>query len=374
MQTFFASAEKNSEKDLLEKLNVISGNPFVSSLVRSMSSFIAVIDEKRQVLAVNDELMKSFGWENAEEVFGLRPGELVHCIHANEVPSGCGTTVHCSTCGAAIAIVSSLEFDTSVEKTCSATSMRNGNIAELCFKVKSIPVSFNGYRFLLLFIQDITMLNTIASLEKTFFHDINNLLGGLVGTLELLVNQDPENERIGNLFAMSLRITKEIAIQKSIMDNKDDFYQQSYVNVPIAQVFKELQSIFSGHPVARNKNLELSELLANIIVTTDFTLLCRVLINMLKNAFEATPEGGIVKVWVDKKDSVILFNVWNQCFIPPNIQKRVFQRHFSTKDDFGRGVGTYSMKLLGERMLKGVVDFTSMEDSGTVFRIAIPIV
>jgi len=49
----------------------------------------------------------------------------------------------------------------------------------------------------------------------------------------------------------------------------------------------------------------------------------------------------------------------------------VFQRSFSTKGK-GRGLGTYSIKLLTERYLKGTASFTSTETDGTTFQISLP--
>ena len=69
----------------------------------------------------------------------------------------------------------------------------------------------------------------------------------------------------------------------------------------------------------------------------------------------------------------ITWEIWNNGFIPADVQKRVFQRHFSTKATFGRGLGTFSMKLFGERYLKGKVSFTSTEAEGTIFRFQLPI-
>ena len=59
--------------------------------------------------------------------------------------------------------------------------------------------------------------------------------------------------------------------------------------------------------------------------------------------------------------------------IPPEVQARIFQRSFSTKAARGRGLGTYSMKLLGERYLGGEVSFVSTPETGTVFSIRLPL-
>jgi sensor histidine kinase regulating citrate/malate metabolism len=52
--------------------------------------------------------------------------------------------------------------------------------------------------------------------------------------------------------------------------------------------------------------------------------------------------------------------------MPPEVQLQIFQRSFSTKGK-GRGVGTYSMKLLTERYLGGKLAFTSAAGEGTTF-------
>jgi sensor histidine kinase regulating citrate/malate metabolism len=59
--------------------------------------------------------------------------------------------------------------------------------------------------------------------------------------------------------------------------------------------------------------------------------------------------------------------------MPPEVQARVFQRSFSTKSQHGRGLGTYSMKLLAENYLRGKVSFLSEVESGTVFFLDLPL-
>ncbi len=68
---------------------------------------------------------------------------------------------------------------------------------------------------------------------------------------------------------------------------------------------------------------------------------------MIINALEATEENGTIRVWLKNDSHSVTFGVWNAQVIPPNVALRVFQRNFSTKDEVGRGIGTYSMKLFG---------------------------
>jgi sensor histidine kinase regulating citrate/malate metabolism len=65
--------------------------------------------------------------------------------------------------------------------------------------------------------------------------------------------------------------------------------------------------------------------------------------------------------------------VRNTGTIPADVARRIFQRHFSTKDGQGRGLGTYAMKLFGEEFLDGSVDFSSTAEDGTVFTLTLPV-
>lgn len=98
----------------------------------------------------------------------------------------------------------------------------------------------------------------------------------------------------------------------------------------------------------------------------------RVLINMVKNAMEAVSRGEHIILKANDEKENIRFSVYNNTYIPRKIQMQIFQRSYSTKGN-NRGVGTYSMKLLGENYLKGHVDFVSRKKEGTTFYIDLPI-
>jgi len=93
---------------------------------------------------------------------------------------------------------------------------------------------------------------------------------------------------------------------------------------------------------------------------------------MIKNALEATQEGGVVTIDCESGGDRVLFQVHNDSAMPEKVQLQIFKRFFSTKNEPGHGIGTYSMKLLGERYLGGEVFFRSDEASGTTFTLCIP--
>ena len=371
MGTGFPPAERSSRTDLSREIEIVSHNPVMDGLLRSVAGLLAVLDEHRQILAVNDSLLQTLGIADVREVLGLRPGEAIQCIHAREEPGGCGTTKYCSTCGAAIAIVASLAQDTPAERLCAATVERNGHRLDICFQVRAFPIRMEGHRFLLLFLQDITTQHRWAAVERVFFHDLNNILTGLVANTELLELRGIDPNLITPMDQMLRRLKTEIEIQRALSSSKSENYQLSVQEVELAHVVAEVQAIFAIHQVAEGKRFVLRHPIPPGRIHTDCALLVRILTNMLTNAFEATEIGGQAELWIEQEAPSTSFCVGNRQVIPADIQVRIFQKHFTTKEGPGRGVGTYSMKLFGEEFLKGRVSFTTTEAEGTVFRLTL---
>jgi signal transduction histidine kinase len=107
------------------------------------------------------------------------------------------------------------------------------------------------------------------------------------------------------------------------------------------------------------------------VVTTDKVLLKRVLGNLGKNGLEASEEGQEVSLGF-RNFGAAEFHVHNDAVMPEMIRLQVFRRSFSTKSPLGRGIGTYSAKLITERYLGGSLSFSSSEEQGTTFAVTLP--
>ena len=224
----------------------------------------------------------------------------------------------------------------------------------------------------MLFLRDITLEQQRAALEKTFFHDIGSLLTALLWTSETFLEECPSDLSEALHHTVS-KLHQEIAIQRALLKSDHYDYRPMRRKITPAQIFAELESFFANHPAAQKKRLEFQEDTPDVEIYTDTSLLSRILNNMVINAFEATAERGHVKIWAERTGRDLSFCVWNQQIIPEAIAHRIFQRNFSTKNQDGRGVGTFSMKLFGEKILGGEVTFRSSETEGTVFKLSLPL-
>ena len=130
---------------------------------------------------------------------------------------------------------------------------------------------------------------------------------------------------------------------------------------------------FLNEQFEENLKIRIDPNAAQITLISDPIILGRVLGNMIKNALEASQKDKTVTVGCNQQTDQVEFWVQNSTFMQRHVQLQMFKRSFSTKSP-NRGLGTYSMKLLGEKFLHGKVDFISSLEEGTIFRLRLPLV
>lgn len=366
METHFAPAERATENDFIRDVQRITNNPLIDILMNTANGMFAVLNEQRQILALNDAFLKMIGIEDSATVLGLRPGEYVHCRHACEMPGGCGTSLYCSTCGAVVAILAALDTPQPQERFCAMTVERDNKEVDLFLQVRCCQKVINDHKLILMFIQDMTIEQQRAHLERTFLHDISNILTGVLGRSEMLKDKDDAHRQLNHSVR---RLAQEISVEKQLLDSLSQRYKPFYSTSSANQILSDLRTTFVEHPTTMGRNLDISIPASDIPIWTDALLVNRVLTNMVCNALEAAEPGETVKVRSEPEAGSIVFSVWNRQAIPEDVARRIFQRNFSTKQTMGRGLGTFSMKFFGEQVLGGRVHFTTSTNEGTTFHL-----
>ncbi len=375
METYFASPQRADPLELERQIQFASHNPVIDGVMQTVGGLIAVLNQHRQILVVNQRLLTTLGVDDPEDTFGLRPGEVFGCRYAQETEAGCGTSEYCMTCGAAIAIVAGLGGDEPVERTCAINTGKNGNHSDLYFHVHAAPFRIKAEKFILLFLYDITQQQHRAALERTFFHDINNTIMGLINASELLRHStaDEARQMARQIVSLSARLSREVELQRNLSSKGTMEFNLGLETLPVDEIIKEIQQSLTYQPVMRGKSLEVQNSAPDLCIDTDHALLHRVLSNMLINAFEATERNDLVRLNIEAQYRRAVFSVWNRASMASAVACRVFQRNFSTKADLGRGLGTYSMKLIAEGILGGRVYFESSPSAGTIFFFELPL-
>jgi len=370
-KTNYAPGLRSTKDEILDEKEFVATQKFFKEIFGSIAGIGAVIDKNRQIVYANDDFLNLLGVKTLEPILGKRPGEVVSCVHNDEGPSGCGTSVNCGYCGAVNAIIESQETGQKSMKETRISSVIDGKNKSWDLKITSAPVTLSGKLFYLLFLQDISDEKRRLALERSFFHDLLNSAGGLNGLLTILKEgSDPDEERdIINLSEEASRdIIEEIMMHRQLSAAESGDLQVNIEDVSSRELLISSTGKISSHEVGKDKKVLIDEFPADIVFETDRNLLQRVLINLLKNALEATPKDGTVFIGADVYNEKIRFWVKNDQVIPMDIQMQLFQRSFSTKGQ-NRGIGTYSIRLLTENYLNGKVSFKSNEEERTVFSI-----
>jgi signal transduction histidine kinase len=109
-------------------------------------------------------------------------------------------------------------------------------------------------------------------------------------------------------------------------------------------------------------------------VYADRDQLIQVLVNLVVNSLHAMPDGGRLRLSLDRENGYVRLGVSDTGHgMPEEIRAKVFEPFFTTKD-FGKGTG------LGLTVVKGIIEehggtivVESVVDKGTTFWVRLPV-
>lgn len=363
----------------IEKINKLD---FWKNAISSVSEITIILNSERRILFVSNALLEMMGLPTEEDILGLRPGEGMGCIHAHEAPGGCGDSEACQYCGAVKAVYKSQQTGERVVDDIRLTLSNGGSELALDLEITAQTILFEGETFTIVNFGNIEDKKRKETLERLFYHDLMNRVGGLAGAIRLLKEFGSDTsaslpigreELVGIIDEGLNSVVEMVNSQKLISMAERNELPVDYEIKALNDFIENIVRSFSVHEVAKGKALNLVlETDSDVLLHTDFTLLTRVLENLLKNAAEASDVGKDVKLMAKMVGDKIRISVMNESIMPDEVRHQVFQRNYSTKGK-GRGLGTYSAKLFTERYLGGTVHFESNGTDGTIFYIELPL-
>ena len=368
----FALAERLDWNAVRAQAQVLKGNP-MAPVLDAVSDFVLILNHCRQILFINRSIRDLLRLEGMDSVIGLRPGEMLRCEHAFTAAGGCGLSDHCRACGAVLAVLAG--FRGPAEEECRITARSGDGVLEAYeFKVRAMPLTVDDTSLLLLCLTDISSAKRRYALERIFFHDILNAAGGVRGLAECLREEAPSElaPSVDELISYLSQMIEEITAQKELLAAEHDELNTQESALLASYVAQNVRSMYLAHRTAQDKSLVVDPLSQDGSFVSDYRLVRRILGNMVINALEATPPGGVVSIGYAVDAGGVRFMVRNPGCIPEEARLRIFQRSYSSKGP-DRGLGTYSIRLLAERYLRGTVSFSSSLEQGTEFAVALPL-
>ncbi|GAE26123.1 two-component sensor histidine kinase [Halalkalibacter wakoensis JCM 9140] len=213
-------------------------------------------------------------------------------------------------------------------------------------------------------------LNAISELAASIAHEVRNPLTVVKGFLQLM--QKDETGKKKEYFNIALC---EMNRAEEIISDYLNFAKPQFKHVQVVevnQIINEIFSFLSPYSLKENVALSIHSLPKQTFIHIDKNQLKQVLINIIKNAIEATPEKGEVTVEVQENETVVSVVITdNGKGMTPDQLAKIGTLFYSTKEK-GTGLGTVvSFRIIQE--MGGTLRYESNLDVGTKVTIMLPI-
>ncbi len=217
-------------------------------------------------------------------------------------------------------------------------------------------------------------LATIGKLTSSISHELRNRLALLNGIefIEMKYGHDPEVKLFTQIVLTGQR--KALALVEEIRDfakNRPERYEM--VEHELVPALERTLSIIKLDPRVHKRTLEFNYS-ANPVLTFNEDKIEQVIINLIRNAVEATREedGRIVVTVCAEEQHAIIKVSDNGCGIPPENLNKIWEPFYSTKADEGTGLGLEICRRIIEAH-GGLINCDSEVGVGTTFTIYLPL-
>ena len=353
-----------------QRAELFASKELIRKLLDLVPMPLLVINGAWRVVYANAAVLKMLAPAEHGSLYGFREGEAFHCVHGWTDGDNSQSPM-CRVCGMAQTVAAALDGRDMVSD-CRISCELAEESHSLDLRVWAVPLVVGGETISLVALADISHEKQRAMLENVCFHDLLNTLTGIRGLLDVLSHSNVA-ELPGicrTLNQMTQHSIEEINSLRFLAQAEESTLRVIWEELRTGEFLQGSLQTLGNHPACRSKQLLLDREAADVPLTSDRRLLRRVVDNLLLNALEATPEGGTVTMGCTPIDNLVDIWVHNDTWMPPEIQLQVFQRSFSTKGD-GRGIGTYSIRLL-TTYLQGAATFSSTPEDGTTFHVTLP--
>jgi two-component system sporulation sensor kinase A len=259
----------------------------------------------------------------------------------------------------------------------------DGNIRIIQAYAKWMKDESHDTRLLAGFVRDVTIENRTEELLRTseklkmagqlaagIAHEIRNPLTSLKGFSKLLMNATGEQaeryyEIMDQEFVRIEMILGELLVLAKPQQTSD------YRAQDVRLIMHEVADLLSSQAILSNVIIQEQMTPEPCIVRCDKNQLKQVFVNIVKNAIEAMPTGGLLVIAIERDGEDVMVKVVDQGGgIPENILRRLGEPFFTTKEK-GTGLGLMiSHKIIEEH--DGHIRYDSRSGEGTTVTIRLP--
>jgi PAS domain S-box-containing protein len=227
----------------------------------------------------------------------------------------------------------------------------------------------------------IEMRNEFLSIAS---HELRTPLTTLLGhtqalqrrvTRDQLLN-DRDQRALTVIEQQALRLNKQIG---TLLDlSRIELGQFNLDDEPVNLVALAQRIVAEIEPTLERHTLQISLLDPALVVMGDAARLEQVLQNLLQNAIKYSPNGGTIRIQLERQaDQAVLMVTDPGVGIPEAARPHLFQRFYRasnviSKNITGLGIGLYLVNLI-VTLHHGTIEYISAEGQGTTFTVRLPL-
>jgi signal transduction histidine kinase len=184
-------------------------------------------------------------------------------------------------------------------------------------------------------------LHVVGQLAAGVAHEINSPLDGAIEASRMMERNAADKDKVVR-FAKAQRegLERIAAIVQTLLTFSRQPKTRETRPLLVSQLLNEAQAILKHRLERKNVALEITDFeTKKLIINGDELGLVQVLVNLINNALDATPEGGTIKIDINPGAEKLEISVLDQgSGISADIAPRLFTPFFTTKD-VGKGTG-----------------------------------
>jgi signal transduction histidine kinase len=214
-------------------------------------------------------------------------------------------------------------------------------------------------------------LSLVGSMANTILHDLKNPIC-IIRCCTDLIARETQDPRIHQLTSMADKaVDGMLAMTQELLDYALGSTTLSCETVSIWCLLDELNQqalrLLPGNNIQFAKNIRYDE-----NVSVDLPRFIRVLCNLIKNAREAMPNGGILTISTDIVDEQVVIQISDTGIgIPAELLPRLFEPFVTHGKSHGTGLGLAIAKSVVSAH-NGKISVSSVQGCGTTFDIRLP--
>jgi PAS domain S-box-containing protein len=340
-------------------------------IVEAAPNGMLLIDESGTIVMVNASALHQFGYEREDllgqsvEMLVPRPSRSDHQQHR----AGFMKTPQARSMGEGRELFGlrkdRSEFAVEIGLTPIQTTKGMGVVASI--------VDISARKRLEMQLRRAERLAELGTLASGMAHEIGTPMNVILGRAEYLLQRAADEgmkKGLATIITQVERITKVMNQLLAFARRRTPERRAVDFGEIVDDSLEMFQERIAQSRITVEKTIEPSMPL----VRADRDQLIQVLINLVMNSIHAMPEGGQLRLTLDRENSHARLGVSDTGHgMPEEIRSKVFEPFFTTKD-FGKGTG------LGLTVVKGIIEehggtivVESAVDEGTTFWIRLPL-